>query len=422
MRPGLQNQRNRKMSTCKNGRPTILVSDAGRGSAIAIIRSLGRKGWRVLAADSDPSSLGFRSRYAAEHVLYPPPAECPLGFLNAVLCAVSERKVDLVIPVTDAAILPLSEARSEFAGLCKLAIPDATALDITTNKLKTVELAEELGVPTPRTHLVHTAKEAVDLDGELSWPVVLKPQVSRLYRNHDSIEAFTVCYAENPVQLFERMKRFEGRCPVLLQEYCRGVGKGVELLLFQGRPLVAFQHRRLREVPINGGASSLRQSEPLDPMMYDFAIRLMKSLNWTGLAMVEFKVGNKGPKLMEINGRVWGSLPLAVHSGVDFPCRLAELYLNGPPSSDVSPQTTYSVGVRSRNLELDLMWIATVLLGKQRYPFLSMPSRFQGVAALVGLLSPACRFDVMSWEDPRPGLAAIPRIVQKFGSKLRDST
>jgi predicted ATP-grasp superfamily ATP-dependent carboligase len=405
-----------------NGTPTILVTDAGRGSAIAIIRSLGRRGWRVIAADSDPRSPGFRSRYAAERLCYPPPETAPRDLVATLLRVARDRQVDLIIPVTDAVILPLSESRAEFEAVCAVAMPDAAALEVVTNKLKTLELAERLGVPTPRTALVNTVQEAAERGPALGWPVVLKPQNSRLYREHAAIEAFTVCYAENPQRLAEQMARFEGRCAVLLQEYYRGSGQGVELLMHQGRPLAAFQHKRLREVPVNGGASAFRESVPLDPQLYRHAVRLMEALNWTGLAMVEFKVGAEGPKLMEINGRVWGSLPLAVRSGMDFPSRLAELFLYGSPGSTSGPDTNYVVGVRARNLELDVIWIASVLRGKRRYPFLTMPSRRQGIAALFGLLNPKNKFDILSLEDMRPGLAEIVKIIGKFGTKLKEAT
>ena len=79
--------------------------------------------------------------------------------------------------------------------------------------------------------------------------------------------------------------------------------------------------------------------------------------------MVEFKVGEDGPRLMEINGRVWGSLALAVKSGVDFPARLADLYLNGAPENAGQPDTSYKIGVRSRNLDLEMLWIASTLRG-----------------------------------------------------------
>jgi predicted ATP-grasp superfamily ATP-dependent carboligase len=409
------------MSRVKGSVPTVLVTDAGRGSAISIIRSLGRKGYRVIAADADARSPGFRSRYVAEQLVYPAPESAPRDLVAALLRAAHERQIDLIIPVTDAVILPLSEARAEFAGVCQIAMPDAAALDVVTNKLKTLDLAEQVGVPVPHTALVETARQALERAPALGWPIVLKPQNSRLYRDQGAIEAFTVCYAENPPRLAEQMARFEGRSAVLLQEYYRGSGQGVELLMHAGRPLAAFQHRRLREVPVNGGASAFRESVSLDGALYRHSVRLLEALNWTGLAMVEFKVGAAGPKLMEINGRVWGSLPLAVRSGMDFPGRLAELYLYGPPVEPPS-ESRYRVGVRARNLELDMVWIASVLRGKRRYPFLAMPPRREGLAALLGLLNPVYKFDILSLEDPRPGLAEIVKIVGKFGGKLKEAT
>ena len=289
------------------------------------------------------------------------------------------------------------------------------------DKLETLELARRLGVPVPRTQLVSTAAEALRYGPELGWPVVLKPQTSRLYREQRSVQAFTVAYAENRDRLAEQMRRFEGHCQVLLQEYSAGVGCGVELLMYEGRPLAAFEHRRLREIPIHGGASSLRQSVPLDPTLYDYATGLLGQLRWTGLAMVEFKVGRQGATLMEINGRVWGSLPLAVLSGMDFPGRLADLWLCGPPSDDTPPATAYRIGVLARNLELDLVWIASVLAGRRRFSFLPMPRRREALAALAGLFNPACKADILSLDDPRPGLAEIFKIAAKFVAKRKQA-
>jgi len=125
---------------------------------------------------------------------------------------------------------------------------------------------------------------------------------------------------------------------------------------------------------------------------------------------------------MEINGRVWGSLPLAVRSGVDFPRGLAELYLYGAPKNGAARGAGYEVGVRARNLELDMVWIASVLRGKRRYPFLKMPSRWQALAALLELLNPTYQHDILSLEDPWPGLAEIIKIIVKFRHKLQEAT
>jgi predicted ATP-grasp superfamily ATP-dependent carboligase/thymidylate kinase len=401
-----------------NHRPSVLVTDAGRGKAIAIIRSLGRRGWRVLAADSCPRSPGFYSRFATERLLYPCPHAAPQEFVETLLDAVRRRGIDLLIPVTELVILPLAEARHRFEGACKLALPEATALAAVLDKRRTVELAEHLGVPVPRTRQVHSTQEALRECASFAWPVVLKPWASKLHLGQAIIEAPAVCYARTEEELARYMERFEGRCPVLLQEYCGGPGQGVELLLHNGRPLAAFQHKRLREVPIHGGQSAFRESVPLDPVLYAYAVRLLRELKWTGLAMVEFKVGPAGPKLMEINGRVWGSLPLAVRSGMDFPARLAELYLHGPPDHETMPDTSYTVGVRARDLELEMVWIVSVLAGRWRDPIGVTPSRCQGLKALVQLFNPAYKFDILSLNDPCPGLAEILKIISRFAGRL----
>jgi predicted ATP-grasp superfamily ATP-dependent carboligase len=406
------------MPTDRSRKGTILVTDSGRGSAIAFLRSLGRQGWRVIAADADSRSAGFRSRYAARHMLYPNPAARPEDFVAALIEGVRSQGVQLIVPITDEAILPLSRSRRSFDGLCTLALPEADALERVGNKLATLELAESLGVPAPRSRLVHTSTQALAEAEHFRWPIVLKPQRSRVYHSDAAIEVFEVAYAPSREQLAEQMRRFEGRCAVLLQEYVEGTGYGVEILADAGRPLAAFQHRRLHELPIQGGRSALRESTRLDPALYDHAVRLLGALEWTGLAMVEFRVGPRGAALMEINGRVWGSLPLAVQSGMDFPRRLAELYLLGPPGPEVPTDQRYRVGVRVANLERELKWIASLLLG-WRLPFLPSPRRREALRATVGLLDPRARFDIQSLDDPRPGLADFAYIVRGFGDRLR---
>ena len=402
-------------------RPTILVTDAGRGSAVSIIRSLGRRGWRVIAADADRASLGFRSRHAAARLVYPSPARRPAEFVQYVVTAVADYGIDLIIPVTDAAILPLSEERSRLTGMCRVAMPDPDSLRLVTDKEGTLALAAELGIRIPLSVPLESGEAGKVAAARLGWPVVLKPRFSRIYRDRTSIEAYGVTYANCPEDVEARLRPLEGRCDVLVQEYCAGVGYGVGLLMHEGRPLAAFQHRRIHELPLTGGASSLRESVPLDPVLYDQSVRLLGALRWTGLAMVEFKVGSAGPVLMEVNGRVWGSLPLAVVAGVDFPRLLAELYLVGPPAPGAKPQLRYRLGVRARNLTLDVVWIAAAVSGIRRYPFLKTPGRGHGMIGVLELLDPRCRWDLMALDDPGPGLAEIPRLVGTLWQKVRKS-
>ena len=402
--------------------PRVIVTDAARGSAVSIIRSLGRRGVHVIAADSDRMSPGFYSKYTAERLVYPRPHGAPAAVVEALLGVARERGADLIVPVTDDVIVPLAEARERFDGVCKLAIAPSDALAATRDKQRTLELAQSLGVPVPRSALVDTAAEARREAATLGWPVVLKPQASRVYGAHRAtLEAMSVTYAGGFARLAERMSRYEGLCPVLLQEYNTGEAFGVELLTDRGRPLAAFQHRRLREVPVTGGASSYRESVPLDPDLYGYSVRMLEALEWTGLAMVEFKQGSDGAKLMEINGRVWGSLPLAIRSGVDFPAALLDLHLGGGNGSTngAGPTADYRLGVRARHLELDIVWIGSVLRGERRYPFLGVPPRRAALAAAREIVRGPRDFDMAEPGDRKPAFVELVKIAEKLGRKAR---
>ena len=383
--------------------PSVLVTDAGRGSALACIRSLGRAGMRVVAADPDRSAPGLRSRYAAARVTYPSPATDPRGAAAAIGAAAEREGVDLIVPVTDAAILALLDVEGRRV---PLAVAEPTVLRTTQDKLATVRLAERLGVPVPDTHEAATAAEAADAASALGWPVVLKPRF--LYR----AAARGVTYAGDPEGLVREWDSLASEGPLLVQRYHAGEGHGVEVLAHEGRLLAALQHRRLRELPVTGGPSACREAVEPDPVLLGHAAALIEALGWTGLAMVEFKVSPHGPRLMEINGRIWGSLPLAVRAGMDFPARLVRLHLDGAPGGPVD--TNYRRGTRSRDLELELRWIVAVLRKNRAYPFLPFPARTEALPVAARLGWPGDGYDAAAFDDPVPMVAEVGRVARRL--------
>lgn len=408
------------MDGTETTRPTVLVTDASRGSAVAVIRSLGRAGYRVVAVDCDPRSLGFRSRFVHKSLVVPSAKESPRAFVDALQRIVQDEDVALVIPVTDLAIQPLAAARQRFAGTTRLALADDDPLRMVTNKDRTLELAASLGIPVPATRRVETLEDGLAAAEAWGWPVVLKPRASHQMRERQTgMESFEVTYAENPNDLRRKLERLEGRCEVLLQRYCQGQGVGIELLMSQGKPLAAFAHRRRREIPLTGGASAYRESIPLDPELLDWSVRLLAAIRWTGLAMVEFKVGPDRKELMEVNGRIWGSIPLAVASGMDFPALLARLLLNGEGAVPRLLENDYRIGLRCRDLQRDALWIAAVLAQKKRYDFFPLPSRMRALRALLGWLNPRRRSDLLVWDDPLPGFLELTRLGPRLREKAR---
>jgi predicted ATP-grasp superfamily ATP-dependent carboligase len=401
----------------------VLVTDARRGSALAFIRSLGRRGDHVVAADATTPSAGQRSRFAAGRVRYPASSIDPVATGDALVRAAHDHRIELIVPITDDVILALRDRLAELPAGCQVAMPDPAAARTANDKRATVDLAVSLGIPVPESVTGESPDAIRAAANRLGYPVVIKPLSSRIRGDTGGVRQYAVTYALDPAGL-ERSLAGLADVGALVQRFWPGEGQGVELLLDHGRPVAAFQHRRLREVPVTGGASSLRESMPLDPTLFDHAARLLGALSFHGLAMVEFRVGPDGPALMEINGRVWGSIPLAVAAGMDFPARLVDLYARDAVSDHAAPAavaTEYATGVRARNLELDLVWMASVLRGSRRSSIVAWPSRRAVLGAIADLVDPGIRDDILAWSDPAPGAAELVRVAGKLGAKIRDA-
>ena len=211
-----------------------------------------------------------------------------------------------------------------------------------------MQSAQRLGVPVPDTVFVPDG----DLDKALAqvkqWPVVIKPGRS-LFRSQGQWRKTSVHYARRCRTAEERSTSEVGylKEPSLLQARIVGEGQGVFGLFDRGKPVAWFAHRRLRERPPSGGVSVLCESVPLRKPLVDHALRILQSAAWHGVAMVEFKLDARSgvPHLMEVNGRFWGSLQLAIDAGVDFPWLLYQLAATGSAQPPAAP---YETGVRSR--------------------------------------------------------------------------
>lgn len=324
----------------------VLVTDGDNRATLAIVRSLGRQGHSVVVGERRIPCLARASRYCSESVVYPDPFSNEVGFTNRLLAEIAEKRIDVLVPVADVTTALISERRDEFERVCRLPLAPDTAIARAADKVDVLKLAAGLGVPVPRTVFVERASDVLELSRSLSYPIVVKPRRSRV-RTSDGWRSCSVAYAASADQL---MTDVQGRpaeaYPLLLQERISGEGLGVFLCMDRGEPVAAFSHRRLREKPPSGGVSVLSESVAVRPDMKAQAVTLLRELGWQGIAMVEFKMDDRDgtPKLMEINGRFWGSLQLAIDAGVDFPSILLETLAGGA----TKPAPTYRVGVQSR--------------------------------------------------------------------------
>ncbi len=305
-----------------------VVTDARLRTAVTVIRSLGRAGVSVFAAEAGGLSrvLGFRSRYAMARVFLGQNAHKNPGpqDLDMILEACGPGGV--IIPVHSPFVFMLSRKSQELRERANFLVPGEHALKTAHDKRDCFHLASSLGIPVPGTWISREygvkpfdqglGKWLASLN--LTYPVILK------YRSGEDLWLSADKRTVKCSSLRETAERYREmdilQSDPVIQEYIEGTDWGAAMLYDGKSRLVAsFTYRSIRERPPGRGPTVYAESV-YKPELIDMSHRLLSSLKWKGIAMLDFRQGADGKfRLLEVNPRFWGSLALAVQAGVDFP-------------------------------------------------------------------------------------------------------
>jgi predicted ATP-grasp superfamily ATP-dependent carboligase len=313
---------------------TAIVTDALWRKSVACIRSLGRSGFDVTALGDSWLTTGFYSRFTRNRRVGPTAARSEQGFGKLIRDAVAAAACSgrpVILPMEDESC---SWLLRNGAGLeADWLLPSPEAFAPANDKAATTRLALSLGVPCPRTLFPSSPEHLLELarsDKKTRWvakPYTSKGSVGILY--DQQLTAESVSY------------EWQRHGALMLQERIdtRGQASGVSLLYDkEGNCRAVFCHRRLRQYPLSGGPSTSRVSVSIAEM-HDLVAksrRILEHLGWRGVAMVEWKhdPASGEHRLLEINPRFWGSLELAIRSGVDFPTLYARAAAGSLPPGD----------------------------------------------------------------------------------------
>jgi predicted ATP-grasp superfamily ATP-dependent carboligase len=299
----------------------VLVTDDDSKAALGIVRSLGRRGIQVSVLADSPEALASRSRYCStRHEIPKPPSD---SFVPALINILRRTDYDLLVPVRYVYTAAMARHRAELGCLTRIEVADHERIKKAANKRLANQLAQDLGIPVPHTLYPENLEEAIARSSEFEYPVVIKASYET--------PGYTVRYVRTPAELavaYQSLCHRNGNsCLPMVQEFIPGYGFGFFALYQDGICKRVFMHRRIRENPPTGGASTCAVSF-YDPRLKEQGMRILDALRWHGVAMVEFRydVRDHRYKLLEINPKFWGSVDLALSAGVDFPyclCRMA---------------------------------------------------------------------------------------------------
>lgn len=327
----------------------VLILDADGRAGLACVQSLGPAGVTVHAAIRFAGSLTEASRWC-DRVHLQPQAE-PLSSGVRWLKRLDERfHFKLILPTTEASLRWLRLLPEDDPTRAKAILPSDAALDTALDKEATAAAARRLGLPIPESRLLPKGSLAPPAEG---FPRVLKPVHSKVVVQ-GRLMTLAVSMVRTDASRNATLDDWLRYTAVQEQVWVPGRGIGVEVLYDRGRMLWHFVHDRLHESPLTGGASVLRRASGAEQELVALSCRLLDDLNWHGVAMVEWRRDEAGLlHLMEINPRLWGSLPLTIAAGVDVPRGLLSL----ARGETLQPNAGWKVGLRARNLTGDVKWL-----------------------------------------------------------------
>ncbi|MDP6764147.1 MAG: ATP-grasp domain-containing protein [Planctomycetota bacterium] len=395
-------------------RGKVLVLGRDERSFLAVIRSLGRRGVEVHCAWCPPDAVALRSRYAAHHHDLPVATGCNGPWLVALEALCRRERFDLVLPTHDPSVVALFHQRRRLAECAHVYQLNERAFQVSFDKRATHDLAREVAVDVPDEVPVDAGTRVGDLLDRLGSPLVLKPRRSFAFGRKKWEHQVRKAVNAEEAEVALRALRDAGE--VLAQAHVPGSGLGVEILAEGGEVLLAFQHERVHE-PLAGGGSSYRRSVPLEDELLAAVGRLARAMDYSGVGMFEFKRDRTTGRwwLIEINGRFWGSLPLAVAAGADFPWALYRLLVHGERHFDGS----YRAGLHCRNLAMDATWIWRHRRARRAGRSLATLPAATLAGELAGLCRGTERVDTWTVDDPRPGLAQARRVAGEIAWAAR---
>jgi predicted ATP-grasp superfamily ATP-dependent carboligase len=379
---------------------SALITDIDRRKALPIIRSLGKKGVRVIGISYNRLPMGWFSRYCAKVYLCPDYRLHPDKFLDELERICRLEKPDVFYPIEDVVLSLCVQHPERWKPHTRALLPGPAELERAYDKWQTIQVAQSVGVPVPRSYCPDTIHEVSGIPHAESNEWVIKPRKGSGSRG--------VRYVENHAQLLSVYQEVSRKYPrPIIQERIPSGGSAVGVFFLLGndrKPLAVFSHRRIREYPITGGPSTLCESFRDDALIRQ-SLKLVKELDCIGVSMVEYKFDSRSNQylLMEVNPRFWGSLQLAIYASVDFPA----LYHMATLGMKVEPVLEYPLGLYSRWL-----WPGDIL------HFLANPERFHLQPSFFKFRDPKLTYDI-SWNDPGPILGIVIEGLRKLINKER---
>ena len=393
------------MSQQKMPGVVVLGSDF---KALGVIRSLGQRGIPSVVIDNTPRSAWF-SRYVVRRFKWHTHMEDE-QFLSFLLNIGKKYHLEqwVLFPTQDEVVELVSRNASTLSQVYRLVTQEWDVIRWANDKRLTYGMAQEVGVPYPKTLYPTRKDELIALT--MPFPVIIKPAISIHFQYATRLKALPASTMQELLTHYESASASIAPDEIMVQEIIPGDGRvqySIATFCEEGEILTWMTARRTRQYPIDYGLGSSFVEAMNVPELLPLAEKLLKYMRVSGMVEVEFKYDerDKQYKLLDINVRPWGWHTLCIACGLDFPYMQ---YRYGLGLHDINAPTSVDYGYHWVRMLTDMpAGIQEVRAG------ITTPSAY--IKSLVGKTA----FSVLDGSDPLPVFGdawiAASRVI---GSKL----
>ena len=233
---------------------SAIVTNAESSIGLTVVRSLGRSNIDVTGASNETDALSFYSKYCKEKIIYPRVIN-KNEFIKFLENTLKKETHDVLLPIREDIISVISYHRDKFKHI-HIPLTEHEKLIIAFDKAKTLKVAMQNNIPCPDSYFVENITEVKKIGKELEYPVVIKPRISSGSKGL----SYVTSYKELVDRYMEISKQHKNP---IIQE-CIPLNSevyGFEAIFNKdSKPRATFVHKRIRQYPITGGPSTLRES------------------------------------------------------------------------------------------------------------------------------------------------------------------
>ncbi|OQX54928.1 MAG: hypothetical protein B5M53_05185 [Candidatus Cloacimonas sp. 4484_209] len=336
----------------------VIVADAELRTSLAVIRSLSKYGLRVVSIGRGRTG-GYLTKYIWKK--FDLSGSTDREYVDFIINTAKIEKVKAIFAHFEKTLLQLHGRITEQNLTFKLVMPPIEIFKFACKKENVLSVAKELCIPIPETIYYNN-------NGNQNLYEIVEKRIPCFVKTTVEIDIppgpgnrYLAIKTENDLKFLPKF--IEKYKTLLIQQYIEGYGCGIGGVFYDGVPIVIGGHIRLREAFSSGGPSTYCKSK-IHKKAMNYAIKLMRELKWSGIAMIEFKVGREDiPYFIEMNPRIWGTIPLYITSGVNVPVVAYEVFINKRFNGF---SNNFKEGVKMRFLMEDLHAITTQYKGLKK--------------------------------------------------------